>query len=227
MMNLQDILQSAQGGQTADNLAQRFGITPEQANAAIQALTPALSMGLQQAMQNPASLSSIIGQLSAPQHQSSFQAADGANSDAGIAGGSAILNQIFGGANVVAQIAQQASGVTGLRPDLLSQILPVIATVAAGGLMSAMRNQGFGNILGQLGSALPGAGGGSPSPLGGLSGLFGSLMGLFGAFTGGQAQTGASGAQAGLDALGKLLQPGRQTNPQHQAAIGDILRRRA
>jgi hypothetical protein len=229
MSNLQDILQSAQGGKAADNLAERFGISPEQASAAMAALAPALGIGLQRAMQNPGGLGSITGQLTAPQHLSSFQTADGAHSDAGIAGGSTILGQIFGDPNVVAQIAQQASRVTGLRPELLQRMLPVIATIAAGGLISSLRSQGFGNILGQLGSAAPGTGGGAPAASGGLARLFSSLMGLFGALTGGQGQTGAAGAQAqaGLDALKKMLQPGRQTDPQHQAAIGDILGRRA
>ena len=65
MANLQDILQSAQGGKAAENLAERFRIAPEQAMAVIQALTPALSTGLQQAIQNPSSLTTIIGQLTA------------------------------------------------------------------------------------------------------------------------------------------------------------------
>jgi hypothetical protein len=226
MSNLQDILQSAQGGKAADNLAERFGITPEQASAAIAALAPALGIGLQRAMQNPGGLGSITGQLTAPQHLSSFQTADGAHSDAGIAGGSTILGQIFGDPNVVAQIAQQASRVTGLRPELLQRMLPVIATIAAGGLISSLRSQGFGNILGQLGSG-PGTGGGAPASSGGLAGLFSSVLGLFQQLTGGQGQAGAAGAQAGVDALKKMLQPGSQTDAQHQAAIGDILGRRA
>jgi hypothetical protein len=226
MSNLQDILQSAQGGKAADNLAERFGITPEQASAAIAALAPALGIGLQRAMQNPGDLGSITGQLTAPQHLSSFQTADGAHSDAGIAGGSTILGQIFGDPNVVAQIAQQASRVTGLRPELLQRMLPVIATIAAGGLINSLRSQGFGNILGQLGSG-PGTDGGAPASSGGLAGLFSSVLGLFQQLTGGQGQTGAAGAQAGVDALKKMLQPGSQTDPQHQAAIGDILARRA
>jgi hypothetical protein len=226
-MNLQEILQSAQGGKAADNLAERFGITSEQARAAIQALAPALGIGLQRALQNPGGLGSIIGQLTGPQHQSSYQAADGAHSDAGLAGGSTILSQIFGDPHVVGQIAQQASRVTGLRSELLQRMLPVIATIAAGGLISSLRTQGFGNILGQLGSAATGSAGGAAASAGGLAGLFSSLMGLFGKLTGGQRQAGASGGQAGLEALKKMLQPGSQTDPQHQAAISEILSRRA
>jgi hypothetical protein len=223
MATLQDILQSAQGGKAAQNLAERFGITAEQANAAIQALTPALSTGLQRVLQNPGSLSGIIGQLSAGVHQASYQSADSAHSDAGLAGGSAILRQIFGDPNVTGQIAQQASRITGLRPDLLLQMAPVIATMLAGGLTNSLKSQGFSNILSQLGGGTaPSAG--APSA-GGLAGIFSSFLGLFGAITGGQAAGGASSGPAALDALKRMLQPGGQVDPQHQAAIGDILKR--
>jgi hypothetical protein len=225
MANLQDILQSAQGGSAAQNLAERFGITPEQANSAIQALVPALSAGLQKAVQNPASLSGLAGQLSAGLHQASFQSADSAHSDAAVSGGSVILSQIFGDPNVIGQIAQQASRITGLRPDLLARMAPVIATMAAGGLMSSLKSQGFSNILGQLGSSGSAGGGGAPAAGGGLAGLFSSFMGLFGALTGGQTASGAATGQSALDALKGMLQPGR-VDPQHQAAISDILNRR-
>ena len=48
-MNLNDILQAAQGGQGVTNLASQFGLTPEQTQAAIQAMIPAFSGGLQNA----------------------------------------------------------------------------------------------------------------------------------------------------------------------------------
>ena len=159
MANLQDILQSAQGGKAAENLAERFGITPEQASAAIQALTPAFSTGLQQAIQNPSSLTTIIGQLTAGLHQASFQNPDSAHSEAAVAGGSTILNQIFGNSSVTGEIAQQAARVTGLRPDLIMQMAPVIATMMAGGLANSLKSQGFSNILGQLGGAISSGGG--------------------------------------------------------------------
>jgi len=224
MANLQDILQSAQGGKAAQNLAQRFGISTEQASSAIEALVPALATGLQQALKNPGSLSGLLGQLSAGLHQSSFQNADSAHSDAAISGGSSILSQILGDPSVVGQIAQQASRITGLRPDLLARMAPVVATMAAGGLMSSLKSQGFSNILGELaGKGGSSVGGGAPAS-GGLAGLFTSVMGLFGMGTG-KGGSGGSGGQSGLDALKEMLQPGK-VDPQHQAAIGHILNRR-
>ena len=225
MANLQDILQSAQGGRAAENLAERFGITPEQATSAIQALAPALSTGLRQALQSSGSLSGILNQLSAGLHQASFQSPDSAHSDAAISGGTGILSQILGDPSVVGQIAQQASRVTGLRPDVLARMAPVVATMAAGGLMNSLKSQGFSNVLGQFASASSGGSGAAPGSGGGLAGLFSSLMGLFGTLTGGQAASGGSGGQSALDALKGMLQPGN-ADAQHQAAIADILKRR-
>jgi hypothetical protein len=227
MTTLQDILQSAQGGKAAENLAERFGITSEQANAAIQALAPALSMGMQRAMQNPGNLGIIVGQLTSSLHLTSYQNAAGAQSEAGVAGGSTILSHVFGDPNVTGQIAQQASRVTGLRPDLLAQMLPIIATMLAGGLMSSLKSQGFSNILSQLGSSTA-AGGSAPAAGGSLSGLLSSIFGgLFGAVTGGQGASPSSAEQSGVDALKKMLQPGGQVDPQHHVAISEILDRRA
>jgi hypothetical protein len=223
MANLLDIIQSAQAGKAAENLAARFGITSEQANAAIQAWMPALSTGLQQALQNPSSLSGMAGQLTAGLHQASFQSADSANSEAGVSGGSAILTQIFGDPNVTMQIAQQASRITGLRPELLARMAPVIATMVAGGLLSLLKSQGFSNILGQASGTSHG--GGAPAS-GGVAGLFSSFMGLFGAFTGGKKARVAMVGQSGLDALKGMLQPGTRADPQLQAGVSDILRRR-
>jgi hypothetical protein len=45
MFNLYEILRNAQGGHALDNLATQFGITAEEADAAVKAVVPALSAG--------------------------------------------------------------------------------------------------------------------------------------------------------------------------------------
>jgi hypothetical protein len=223
MANLLDVLQSAQAGKVAENLAARFGISAEQAKAAIQGLVPALSAGLLQALQSPTGLNSIAGQLSGAAHQASFQSADSAYSDAGVTAGSALLGQLFGAANVTMQIAQQVARVTGLRADVVARMAPVVATITAGALMIALKSQGFSSIRAQSDGT---SRGGTPAT-GGLAALFSSVMGLFGALTGAK-PTGAtaSSGQSAVDALKGMIQAGSWADPQLQAAIGDILRRR-
>jgi hypothetical protein len=45
-MTLNDILHGAQGGQAVANLGAQFGLAPEAAEAAVQAMIPAFSAGL-------------------------------------------------------------------------------------------------------------------------------------------------------------------------------------
>ena len=67
-MTLNDILQSAQGGQALDNLAARFGLSDSEMKAATQALIPAFSEAFQKLSTRPdifaltGSVGPIIGQ---------------------------------------------------------------------------------------------------------------------------------------------------------------------
>ena len=46
-MQILDIIRSAQGGQFVGNLARQFGLTPQQANALLEAVLPQLSAGIE------------------------------------------------------------------------------------------------------------------------------------------------------------------------------------
>ncbi len=70
-MNLNDIMQAAQGGQGINNLASQFGLTPEQAQAAIQAAMPAFSQGLQRLGQDPNALGGVLSHIANDVHQGS------------------------------------------------------------------------------------------------------------------------------------------------------------
>ena len=241
MFNLNDIIQAAQGGQGINNLAQRFGLSPEQAQAAVGALIPALSQGMQAQARSPDGLGSIIGALTQGVHQQSFQ--NPAAAPAAAPAGADILGQLFGSPHVTAQVAQQAAGQVGLRPDLLMQMMPVIASMVMGGMFKSMQNQGMGGILGQLTQAA-GSGGGIGAILGQVmsgqtagaaapaaGGLGGLLASLFGGLMGGGAAKapglpgGLSGTavQAGMDALTRMMQPGMQVAAAHQAGLQEIL----
>ncbi|HYP56839.1 MAG TPA: DUF937 domain-containing protein [Beijerinckia sp.] len=172
MFNLDQILQNAQGGQAINNLASQFGISPEQADAAVKAFIPALSSGFLAKTAQPAGFNSILGSLGESQHMAAFSDPAAAQSDATIQKGNEILGQIFGSANAGNQIAQQASAMTGLSSTLLAQMLPVIASMLMGGMMTSLQNQGFGGILGQLANAA-GAGGSG----GGWGSILGQILG--------------------------------------------------
>lgn len=232
MYNLSDILQSAQGGQAINNIATRFGLSPEQAQAAVQALIPAISAGLTKAATNPGTLGSVISAVTDSAHQASFNNPNAAQSADATQKSSDTLSQILGSNHVVQQIAQQASAVTGIRPDILMQILPVVASIAIGGLATSLRNQGLSGALGQLasaaeqgnlGSILGGAAGSANGAGGGLLGVVTNLLNsLFsgGATTGGGAAANSSLGST-LNSLTNLFQTGNLPSHITQSGLQD------
>jgi hypothetical protein len=210
MFSLNEIFQNAQDGKAAENLAAQFGLSPEQVDAAVKALIPALSMAFLSKLKDPGSLGSLVSNLNDGQHTSTFASADAAQTPEAAAKGGDILGELFGSNHITTQIAQQASSITGLRPEVLVQMLPVIVSVIAGGLATSLKNQGLGGLFSQLAS-----GAGAQGQQGGLMGM---LSGLFGSLFGGQ-----QGVQGGLDSLSKILQPGTPAAAGLQDEIGKIL----
>lgn len=150
MSDLSGIVQSAQGGRVIENLAHRLGLAPWQTQAAVKALIPALSAGLQKAAEDPASLRPVIDAVTNPQHHAAFENAEAAHSEAAIERGKEIVDHLFGSPATAGQIAQLASRESFVRADILVQLLPILASIVAGGLFKTLENEGRGAILGQL-----------------------------------------------------------------------------
>jgi hypothetical protein len=203
MFNLYEIIRNAHGGHALDNLATQFGITTEQADAAVKAVVPVLSEGFLKQASEPHAFGSFIGALGEGQHLAAFTDPAAAQATATAQKGGDILSQILTSHN--AREALRASSGTGISPDTLAKMLPVIASMLFGGLAKSMENQGFGGILGQLanvagqgglGSILGQILGGGRSPMGpgqppsvapgpaggpgGLGGILGSILGNLG-----------------------------------------------
>jgi len=212
MSNITDILFSAQGGQLVDNLAQRFGLSNEQIEAAIKALIPALSLGMQNAANQADSLEKLVVAVAHPAHVAAFDNPE-AHTDESAAQGRELIASLFGSSAAAGQVAQLAARESGVRPDILAQLLPLLAPIVLGGLSKALSGQGLGGILGQLASsgalgsvlgqltgAAPGGAGGSAAAPGG-GGLLGGLLGAL------------LGGSGGGGLLGSILGGGRAPAP--------------
>jgi hypothetical protein len=213
MFSLNEIFQNAQGGKAAENLATQFGLSPEQVDSAVSALLPALSMAFLSKLKDPGALGGLVSTLNDGQHTSTFASADAAQTPATADKGNDILGQLFGSNHIVTQIAQQAASITGLRAEVLVQMLPVIVSVIAGGLATSLKNQGLGGLFSQLA-------GGAAGQQGQQGGLIGILSSLFGGLFGG---SGSANLQSGLDSLNKILQPGTPGATGLEDEIGKIL----
>jgi hypothetical protein len=181
-MGLADMLMGAYGGGAAGQLAQRFGISPEQAEAAVAALAPALSSGLQQNANAQGGLDTLLGALAGGRHHTYVTDPSALDHPDTVADGNAILGHILGSKDVSRQVAGQASTQTGLGVDLLKKMLPVVAAMT----MGALSSHASGTNLQQ-----------QPQTGGGLMDVLGSLMG-------GGAPGGGSGIGGLMDILGKL-----------------------
>jgi hypothetical protein len=221
MFNLNDILQSAQGGQAINNLAKRFGLSPEQAQAAVQALLPALSAGLAKAATQPGALGKIISAITDSDHQASYSDPNAAQSPTAVQKGNDALSQILGSSHIVQQIAAQASRVTGLRADLLVQMLPVIVSTLLGGLATSLHNQGLGGVLGQLASAVEQGNLGASAGSG--SGLMGILTNLLGGLFGGAKTGDTSSVSSGLNTLTQMFRTGSLPASITQSGLQDSI----
>lgn len=156
MMNLFDIMQSAQNGQALPNLAQQYGLSLQQTQAALDALLPAFSMGLQRQTRDPYAFGSLAQMMTASPYARFFEAG-GYGIPAGAQNaGNDVLSQLFGSREVSQAIAAQAAATSGVSQAILKQMLPVIAAMLMGGLSKTSSNEGLGGILGQFAEMMRG-----------------------------------------------------------------------
>jgi len=196
-MNITDLLGQA-GGFGA--IARELGVNEDQAAQGAGALLPAVLGGLKkQAESQPAGLGGLgdlLGQLGGGGLLDNVLS----SAPTDVSQGNEVLGQIFGSKDVSRTVAGHAATQSGLDPELLKKMLPMVAMLAAG-VMSR-----------QASAAAPAA------PAGG--GLGGMLGGLVGGLLGGQGGGGAAAAPAGgLGGLASLLDANGDGN-----ALDDILR---
>ncbi|WP_374668958.1 DUF937 domain-containing protein [Ramlibacter sp.] len=193
-MDIRDLLAQT-GGFGA--MARELGVSEDQAARGAEALLPAVLGGFKkQAQAQPAGLEGLgglLGQLGGGGLLDNLLSPEPTDTGRG----NDVLGQIFGGKDVSRAVASQAASQSGLSPDLLKKMLPMLAMLVAG----FMAKQGGG-------AAAPAA------PAGGLGDLLG---GLLGAATGGGAR--AAPAGGGLGGLGSLIDMNGDGN-----ALDDILR---
>ena len=191
-MQITDML-ARMGGIQA--VARELGVDESQAANGADALMAAILGGLKkQAQAQPSGvegLGGLLGQLGGGGLLDNVLSPEPTD----VNRGNDLLGQIFGSKDVSRTVAQNASAQSGLAPDLLKKMLPMVAMLVAG----YMAKQG--------GGATPQSGAGG----GGLGGMLGRVLG-------GQAGGGAPQAGAG-SGLGSMLDLNGDGN-----ALDDILR---
>ena len=187
-MDIVNMLQGeGEGGIGA--IARELGIDAGTAQSGVAALLPAVMGGMQnQAGAHPqgfGGLASILAGLGGGGLLDRVTSPEPTDPSAG----NEVLGQIFGSKDTSRAVASDAASKTGLSPDLLKKMLPLVAMLAAGyfSKQSSSNSAESGGLGGMLGSVLGGVSGG-----GGLGGMLGGLLG------------GSGGGNALNDILGKL-----------------------
>ncbi|MBY6243337.1 DUF937 domain-containing protein [Methylosinus sp. Sm6] len=178
MSNIDDIVKSAQGGRLIDNLSERIGLASWQTEAAVLALTPALSAALTRAAETPETLRPLIAAMGDPRYKAAFESAESAQSDASVEAGDAMVAQLFGSPAAAGEVAQLAARASGLRADVLQRLLSALVALVAGGISSTLSQRGLDEALLQAGASAASAPvAPRPAPVGGLTGFLASLFG--------------------------------------------------
>lgn len=127
MFNPLDMVQAA-GGPEMQAVARQFGLTVEQTQRAFEALMPALTLGLQRgAGLDPTGFARM------------FSAPEAARSAAPL--GLDALGQMFGSAQLMQAVLQQASTASGVGSQVLRQMLPMMAGAVVASIVHVMLNQ--------------------------------------------------------------------------------------
>ncbi|MGX5830969.1 DUF937 domain-containing protein [Mesorhizobium sp. 43Arga] len=158
MPTLFDMLAQAQNGNGMQALAQQYGLSMQQTQAAVAALLPAFSQGLQRNTADPYGLGAFMTAMASGQHAKYFEDATRAFSPQGVDEGNGILGHLFGSKDLSRAVASQAAQASGVSQQILQQMLPAIASMVMGGLFKQTTNQmqaagGFGggnNPLGEI-----------------------------------------------------------------------------
>ena len=145
MYSFNDLLNSAQNLQTMEDMAKKFDISVQQTQAAVQSLMPAFASSLQQQASSPQNIGTLLASMMPAAAAPAPVApppppAPPAFSDP-FAYGNAVIAQLFGAPQNTSQIAQVAAQRAGLQPQLVQQMMPLVAGMVMNGLAQAMQGQ--------------------------------------------------------------------------------------
>ena len=140
-MNIMNAILGAQDGQAVGALSQQFGLSQDQTVSALGALLPALAGGLQRNVASQGGLDQLMSALTTGQHGRYLDDAGMLGSADTVADGNAILGHILGSQDVSRSVASNAASATGIGPDVLKKMLPVVATLAMGALAKQAASQ--------------------------------------------------------------------------------------
>lgn len=168
-MQITDLLAQTGG---LESIARELGISKAEAASGAAALAPAVLGGFKkQAQAQPGGLDGLGGLLGKLGGGGLLDDVLG-QQPTQVNRGNDVLGQIFGSKDVSRTVAQNAASTTGLSPDLLKKMLPLVAMLVTGYMAKQKAGAGAGGLGGLLGGLLGGGRGGAQAAgKGGLASL--------------------------------------------------------
>ena len=203
MASLYETLSDAQQGEAIAGLGREFGLTPEQTQAAVESLLPAISLGLKQSTATPEGLGDLFAIMGRQTDlHGMYDDPRAAFSREGRAAGNEVLAKMFGSPDASRAIADQAQQFSGVSSAILKKLLPILAGILISGLMRSGSGQ-----------AAPSAPQTSPDQGGGLIDILRQIFGQGAAESAGPtaspAPSGAPPSSTPGGSLGDEIGPGR------------------
>ena len=149
MFNLFDMMQQSQGGSAVENMARQFGLTPRQAENAVDVLLPAFALALQRNMQDPKLWPNLVAAVQPPPAPPStpFEAASRAFTPDGMRQGAEFMANLFGSPDLSKHIAAQGAAASGLPAPMLQQMLPAMSAMLMSGMLKTFSQQGLAGVM--------------------------------------------------------------------------------
>jgi hypothetical protein len=142
MPNLYDILADAQQGDALTELGNEFGLTPQQTQAAVAALLPAISVGIKRATETPEGLGNLLALMgSQPDLHAMYDNPQAAFAQQGRTAGNQVLSAMFGSPDASRAVTDQAQQLSGVTSSILKKLLPILAGIIISGLMRSGSSQ--------------------------------------------------------------------------------------
>ncbi|WP_162179947.1 DUF937 domain-containing protein [Bryobacter aggregatus] len=158
-MNLLDLINNANGGQSVQALAERFGISGDQAQGVLSQLVPALAHGVNNNVSQEGGLQSLLGALAGGNHAQYVDDPNAIAQPEAVDEGNGILSHVLGSKDASTALAQHVAGNTGVSDSVIKQMLPLVASMAMGVMAKRMMSGGASSGTdGQAAAATPESG---------------------------------------------------------------------
>lgn len=135
MINLSDLMAHAPGGAAAmEAMARQYQLTPEQADAAVEALLPAFALALKQMASSPGGMAQLFNLMAQANYHAMRENPAYAFTPKGVEAGNNLVAAMFGSPEMSRAVAEQAARFAGVGTAAMQQMLPAFAAMLMGGL---------------------------------------------------------------------------------------------